>query len=375
MRHLGSSPAGLLDRLGTPGRVLSNQLTVAAALRPRHAWRHFDDLRHARTWGPAARRALYAHIWADAATIVGATLEPLVGDFVRIRLNTSSTLVWFHEVQLGDPVTLRLALDKQAQLRLLMDAGVPTAVSLEFDRADGASAVDFLRAHGGPHVVKPARGTSSGEGVTADIRTPAELRRAQRWAHRWSEQLLIERQVEGDEYRLLFLDSELLGAVRRSPPSLLGDGQSTVEELISKLNRHRAERAGWAGLTFVKVDLDMLIALRRKGLALSSVPDRGVPVRLKSTPGANGALDNETMAPDALSPDLVAEAAIAVAATGLRLAGVDVITPRPDRSLIDAGGAVIEVNATPGLHYHYLVADAAGAVPVARPVLAALLDG
>jgi D-alanine-D-alanine ligase-like ATP-grasp enzyme len=54
---------------------------------------------------------------------------------------------------------------------------------------------------------------------------------------------------------------------------------------------------------------------------------------------------------------------------GLRLAGVDVITPDASRPLEEAGGVVAEVNGTPGIHHHYHVADRANATPVAVPIL------
>jgi D-alanine-D-alanine ligase-like ATP-grasp enzyme len=55
------------------------------------------------------------------------------------------------------------------------------------------------------------------------------------------------------------------------------------------------------------------------------------------------------------------------------LAGVDVITTDQAVSLRRSGGAVLEVNVTPGLHYHYEVRDPARAVPVAERVLERLL--
>jgi len=70
---------------------------------------------------------------------------------------------------------------------------------------------------------------------------------------------------------------------------------------------------------------------------------------------------------------LAAEAAAAARVVGLRLAGVDVIAPTLDRSLAESGGVVLEVNCTPGLHHHYLVADREGATRVAVPILRALL--
>jgi cyanophycin synthetase len=61
----------------------------------------------------------------------------------------------------------------------------------------------------------------------------------------------------------------------------------------------------------------------------------------------------------------------AAEAVGVRLAGVDVITPDPSLSLDEAGGVVIEVNTTPGYYYHYYKRD--GRVPVATLILERLV--
>ena len=58
----------------------------------------------------------------------------------------------------------------------------------------------------------------------------------------------------------------------------------------------------------------------------------------------------------------------------MHLAGVDVITPDPSRPLVESGGVINEVNGTPGLHHHYLVADPVAATRVAIPVLERLLN-
>ena len=74
-----------------------------------------------------------------------------------------------------------------------------------------------------------------------------------------------------------------------------------------------------------------------------------------------------------LSSALIEDASRAAAAAQVRFAGVDLVTPDPTRSLAEAGGAVLEVNSPPGLHYHYLVEDPDRATPVAVTVLEQLL--
>ena len=92
-------------------------------------------------------------------------------------------------------------------------------------------------------------------------------------------------------------------------------------------------------------------------------------MRLKSVVNDNRGDDN--LAVDRLSADIVEVGARAAEAVGVRLAGVDVITPDPSLPLGEAGGVVIEVNTTPGYYYHYHKRD--GCVPVATLILERLV--
>lgn len=330
----------------------------------------FEHLWPATDWADPAD-VFHQRIWREAADAVGAELEDLGSGFLALRRGDRSTIVWQHHVMLDDPVTLRLTTDKSLDHRLLADAGLPVTVHTELDADDRRGALRFLAESQGPCVVKPARGTGGGYGVTCGVTSADDLVRASMRARHLDRRLLIERQVAGDEYRFLFLDGELLDVVRRRPLRLVGDGRSTVSDLIAADNDHRADTQGWAGLRRIEVDLDSILALRGCGMTLRSVPALGTTVQIKSTANVNAPADNETV--ECLSDELVEDAARAALVLGVRLASVEVITPDPTRSLRAAGGAVLEVNGTPGLHYHYLVADPDRATPVAVPILERVL--
>ena len=124
--------------------------------------------------------------------------------------------------------------------------------------------------------------------------------------------------------------------------------------------RWRGERSGDVGST----------ALRRAGLNLHTVVEAGGEVAVRTVSSHNRREDNATVT-DRVDPDLVAVARAAAGAVGVRLAGVDcVVKDVPNWS---AGGAVIEVNGTPGMNQHYVVSDPAGASPVAASILEVLL--
>jgi cyanophycin synthetase len=320
------------------------------------------------------RNAVYAQIWRDAAAAVGAEVRDLGSGFLEIARGGPSAKVWQQVVPLDDPVTLRLALDKPVVHELLTKASVPVPEHVEWSFSDPAPALAFMQRVGGPTVVKAASGTGGGEGTTAGVDTPARLMRARLQAGRFGGRLLIERQVPGPVHRLLFLDGELIDVIRHVPPRLTGDGSATVQELLEKENERRLRAVGAAGLSMLDVGLDMVFTLERQGLRLDSVVPAATTIAIQTVTNDNRIEDTETVT-EPLDPELVDASRRAAAAVGLRLAGVDVITPDASRPLEQAGGVVAEVNGTPGIHHHYHVADAAKATPVAVPILERVLQG
>jgi D-alanine-D-alanine ligase-like ATP-grasp enzyme len=361
----------LARRGGRVGRTLAPVVDLAAAVGPR------DLLTRRREEREYARRSLKyrvnLRIWSEAARACGGFVRELDGGSMEIVVGDASVRVRMQATPLDGEVTLRLALDKTATQSLLRVEGLPVPEYLGFDLADPSSALRLLEA-GGAWVVKPADGGGSGQGTTTGVRTKADFLRASARASRAGRRLLVERQIPGEEYRLLFLDGELLGAVRRSPPSLVGDGESSVAQLVHAENRRRLDALGEAGVMLITLDLDALLTLARDGGGPRTVPPAGAEVTVKTARNQAGRRDSEAVEPGAFAAELVDEARRATAAVGLRLAGVDLIAPDPGRSLTASGGAIIEVNGTPGLHYHYLVRNPAATTPVAVPILTKMLE-
>jgi cyanophycin synthetase len=320
------------------------------------------------------RDAVYAEIWRDAAARVGVEVRDLGSGFLEAGRGGAFAKLWQQVVPLDDPVTLRLALDKPLVHELLTKASVPVPEHVEWSFSDPAPALAFLESAGGPTVIKAASGTGGGEGTTAGVDTPARLMRARLQAGRFGGRLLIERQVPGPVHRLLFLDGELIDVIRHVPPRLTGDGRSTVEELLDAENERRLRAEGAAGLSLLGVGLDTVFTLERQNLRLDSVVRAGHTIAVQTVTNDNRIEDTETVT-EPLDAQLVEAARRAAEAVGLRLAGVDVITPDASRPLESAGGVVAEVNGTPGIHHHYHVADTAKATPVAVPILERVLQG
>lgn len=313
----------------------------------------------------------YKRMWKEAAAAVGATVEDLGLGVFEIRRGDVCTRVVQNSTAMDDLATFCIARSKPVIYRLLKQNGLRAPRYAEFAIDDMRPAVDLLEAVGGDCVVKPGSGSGGGRGITTGIRTRWQLARAAHSASLFSDDLLIEEQIEGNNYRLLYLDGKLLDAVLRQPPSVTTDGRSSLLQLVQASNAQRLARGPKLAHGLLTIDLDMKRTLAKQGYTLASVPSAGKVVTLKTAINENAGPDNVT-ATDQLSEALIEEGARAAALARVRLAGVDVITRNPGVSLHESGGVILEVNTPPGYYWHYHKRD--GEFPLAAHVLNVLLQ-
>lgn len=315
------------------------------------------------------RSEFYARIWRDAAERRGAEIEELGEDIFEIRCDGFRTRVLNNDTALDDYVTVRLAGSKAMTYRLFADRKLPIPKYAVFSLKDLGPAYRFLSELGSDCVVKPSRGFG-GVGVTTGVRTKTRLVLAAAAASGWGDELIIQEQIAGDFYRLVYLDGELVDVVVRHSPSVIGDGRSSVAELVRQLNETRLKQGSDLCQALLSIDLDMKSTLAKQGIKLSSVPRKGQSVRLKTVINDNCANENAAVE-DALSASIIRDGASAAAAVGARAAGVDVLTTDPTLSLAESGGAIIEVNTAPGHYWHYH--RSGEAFPLADRILTSLM--
>lgn len=246
-------------------------------------------------------------------------------------------------------ISSALARDKTAAAAVLRDAGLPVPQHTVVRDAEEAAAVAGRLGY--PVVVKPAN-LDGGRGVAAGLLDPGSVRKAYAAARRLSTRVLVEKHVDGRDYRLQVFQGEVYWAVERIPGGVTGDGALGVRQLLARLNAdpHRGR-----GVSFVlrPIDLDdeALDLLAEQGLHPDAVPEQGRFVRLRRSANvANGGLPVPVL--DSVHPDNVALAARAARALRLDVAGIDLLMPDIARSWLTAGGAICEVNAQPQLAAH-----------------------
>jgi cyanophycin synthetase len=220
-------------------------------------------------------------------------------------------------------------------------------------------------------VVKPAANTGGGVGVSTNVGTIRQLRTAIAWAAAFGPRIIIEEQIEGDCYRILFMDGEPIDSIVRYAPTILGDGKSTIRELVRRENRLRLKMGTTRAQVLIGTDPDLRNTLVNQGLTLYSRPGKAEVVPLKHAINENALYENAS-AHDLLCPAIFKSARQAVEVIGARLAAVDVICRDPSVPLESSGGVVIEVNTTPGLYHHHISPSSA---PIAERILTKFFNG
>lgn len=244
-----------------------------------------------------------------------------------------------------------IARDKQLTKNLLAQLGLPVpigrTVSSEDDAWAAASEV------GWPVVVKP-RDADFGNGVSLRLRTRDEVTAAYRKAKEFSEAVLVEQQLEGFPHRVLIVGERIIGAVRREPARIIGDGGRTVLELIEELNSD--PRRGLAEdktrpWFFVPTDDSVRTALAHQDCDWQSVPAIGQEINLRWQ-SCEWQGDGMFDATDEIHPDVAESLIDAVRLVGLDVAGVDLIATDLLRPLDEQHGGILEINAEPAILVH-----------------------
>ncbi len=259
-----------------------------------------------------------------------------------------------------------IACNKIQTKTLLKAGGVPVPRGYVVEKIDQLK--DLIYKLGTPLAVKPYN-SNHGKGVSLNIKNWYDLKEAFQKARKYSELVLVEEYIEGKDYRLLVVGDKLCAAAERIPPRVIGDGQSTIRDLINIINKSPERGEGHEKrLTSIKIDEMVKKCLQEQGLDLDRVPGKGELIYLRY----NGNLSTGGTARDVTDEVHPENASLAVRAAriiGLDIAGIDIIARDIRVPLSQQKGAVIEVNAAPGIRMHHYPQEGK-----ARDVAGAILD-
>jgi len=246
-------------------------------------------------------------------------------------------------------IGVEIACDKEDTKFLLEQYQVPVPRG-EVIKTEGGLE-DAMHKLGFPLVIKPING-NHGRGITTNIQDKETALLAFSQAKKVSNSVIVERFITGFDYRILVVNNKLVAAAKRTPAHVVGDGVSSIQQLIDEVNKDPRRGYGHEKiLTQIDVDAITQKILDEKELTLHSILEKGQILYVKDTANLStgGTAEDVT---DIVHPYNVFMAERIAKIVGLDICGIDIMTTDITQPLPDTRGAVLEVNAAPGFRMH-----------------------
>lgn len=307
----------------------------------------------------------------STASIVAAAAQRRVpairltsGNLVQLGYGIKQRRIWTAETDRTSAIAESISRDKDLTKRLLAACGVPVPEGQVVTSA--AEAWEVAQDIGLPVAVKPSD-ANHGRGVSLDLKTQEAVEAAYALADSEGSEVMVERFIPGQEHRLLMVGGKLVAAARGEQAFVTGDGIHSIMALIERdinTDPRRGEEEEFP-LDTIRLPENALVMLelQRQGLTPDSIPEAGRKVLVQRT----GVMTHDIT--DEVHPDVAEMAALATRVIGLDIAGVDLVACDISKPLHAQGGAIVEINAGPGLLMHLKPA-----VGQPRPVGAAIVE-
>ncbi|HHY80595.1 MAG TPA: cyanophycin synthetase [Thermoanaerobacter sp.] len=247
-------------------------------------------------------------------------------------------------------IAVDIASDKILTKQILRDHGFPVP---EGDVAyNEEEAIAIAEEIGYPVAIKPYNG-NQGKGVHLNITNKEEVSIAYRNAKAYSDLVIVEKHIKGKHYRVLVVGEKVVAVAEKIPAHVIGDGIHTIEELVEIENKNPLRGKGHEKpLTKLTIDTISKMILKKQGFDLEDIPKKGQKVFLRESANLStgGIAIDKT---DDIHPYNIEIAVRAAKAIGLDIAGIDITMEDIKKPLTKENGAIIEINASPGIRMHH----------------------
>ncbi len=301
--------------------------------------------------------------------------EAVARDIPFIRLNGESL------VQLGygknqvrfratmtdktSSIAVDLASNKDETKRLLQEAAIPVAKGLcIIHEEEVKEAIDKIKF---PLVFKPLDG-NHGKGASINVKTEEEALAAFHHAKKYSRKIIVEKFIQGFDFRVLVINNRFVAAALREPAHVIGDGKLNIEQLIAIENKDPRRGYGHENvLTEISIDRETHEQLAKYNYTLETILKKGEKCYLKGTANLSTG-GTSTDVTDVVHSNNIFICERISRVIGLDICGIDIMANNLSEPLEVSGGVVLEVNAAPGFRMHLAPANG---LPrnVAAPVL------
>lgn len=305
---------------------------------------HLDDLASASYLGPSTRS-----IFKEARRRNIPVRR--IGDDSVLQLGYGKTIKYIQASLPGKTCSIAVDIAKNKQLakELLRDNNIPVpAGGVVYSEESARVLAEQI---GYPVVVKPYN-SNQGKGVSSNIYNETLLIKAFNLARGYSRGVMVEKYIRGRDYRVLVVGDEVVAVAERKPPFVIGDGINSIAELVA-IENQKPERGIGHSKSLTKIALDDVAMeyLARMELRINDIPkpDERIYLRENGNLSTGGSARDCTGDIHPKNKELAVKAAHAV---GLDVAGIDIIVDNIAKLITPKTGAVIEVNAAPGLRMH-----------------------
>ena len=258
----------------------------------------------------------------------------------RIRATIASTT---------SSIAVEIACDKEETKELLEASEIPVPRGKIIRSEEEME--DAIKRIGYPIVLKPVNG-NHGKGATTNIKTWEDALVALEAAQKYSRGVICEKFITGRDFRVLVINYKFVAAALRTPASVMGDGASTIQELIDNVNSDSRRGYGHEKvLTSIKVDHFTMDILNKKEYTLETILPNGEELWLKPTANLSTG-GTATDVTDFVHPSNIFMCERIAKIIGLNICGIDIMAEDLSQPIEENGGAVLEVNAAPGFRMH-----------------------
>jgi len=251
-------------------------------------------------------------------------------------------------------IAVDLASNKEETKKMLTDAAIPVANGMCI--SDISEIETVIKRVGFPLVFKPLDG-NHGKGASINVKTKEEAFLAFEHAKKYSRKIIVEKFISGFDFRILVINHRFIAAALREPAHVIGDGVSTIEQLIEIENQD--ERRGYGHenvLTEISIDRETHEELAKLNYTLETILEKGKVCHLKGTANLSTG-GTSTDVTDIVHPNNIFIFERISRVIGLDICGIDIMASNLNEPLEITGGVVLEVNAAPGFRMHLAPAN------------------
>lgn len=292
--------------------------------------------------------------------------------FLKLSLGDHTEYVKNGNMTSKDNYIVPLAMEnKTVTKKILRQAGFPVPDGAEFHCLEEALDGFARFSHTKGIVIKP-KSTNFGLGISIfkDGFSRDDYIKAVELAFAEDDSILVEDYIVGTEYRFFVLEGETLAVLLRQPANVIGDGHSTIKELVNKKNSNPLRGTGHRS-PLEKIELGEIerLMLEQQGYTPDSIPDKDSRINLRENSNISTGGDSIDIA-EQMHPSYLELAAHMAKAMGAWVCGVDLIIPdyREPYSKEAANATCIELNFNPLMYMHTYCSQGPGQIVSTRVI-------